>query len=270
MKTAFLLLTSLSLAWSTPLTAQALNRYDALSRTLTPLATVFAPHGEKQALSFTLVLEKMTGLPPEFAGTKVDLALQPPFRFRVNGQWGETPVAFCRVEHEIWVTPGSRFAAFGPPREEAGEPAATPAKEGEEQPDQRRRRRREDRIPPVSLPFPPEQLALLPVLFIVEDEPSQGGLRVLNVRFMETLAKQLKVENWQGRLFLDESDPNAPRLMRVELARPGWELHARVDDLTIGKSLPPHTWQPKDKDVLRLDGRAARQWIERLGDLIPK
>ncbi len=233
---------------ATPLLrAEPLNRYDALGRTLMPLVSVFTPGAPNQALSFRLVVESMTGLPPALAGTPLELSMQPPDRLLLRGPWAGTPMAVCRVGSSIWVTPGSQFSALA---------SLLPPQVDEE--------KKTQPLPPIALPFPPQQLAFLPILFVVDEAPRAEGRRVLKVRLMDQLAKKLRVDHWDALLFLDESDPQAPRLAKIELSRPGWQLTARVEAIDLAGSLPASTWEPDSEDVVRLDARSAQQWLRKL------
>lgn len=235
------------------LRAEPLNRYDALGRTLMPLVSIFAPAQENRALSFRLVVESMTGLPAGLEGTPLEFSLQPPDRFLLRAPWGGTPMALCRNGNTFWVTPGSRFSdltSLPPPKTSGGK---------EERP-----------LAPIVLPFPPEQLAFLPVLFVVDEAPPVAGQRVLKVRLMDQLAQRLRVDHWDALLFLDESNPQAPRLTRVELSRPGWKLAARVEAIDVVPSLPASTWEPGSEDVVRLDARSARRWLRKVGEALEK
>lgn len=252
--------------------AAPMNPYDALGRVLVPIASLFsnAPHDGQHALSATLVLEAMTGLPPEWAGSRVDLALEPPERVlvRVPGLAEGGTTTFCRVGQEIWIAPGSRFAALAAsPAADGGEPMLKSPKHKKKG----KKAKREEGLAPLALPFPPQQLALLPVLFTVKEGGEAAGMRILDVRLMPELARGLGVEEWSARLFLDsgkQGAPGEPRLARVELSHPGWHIAVRVERLEFFKELPASTWTPPSDDVVRLTGKQARQWVETLADRI--
>jgi len=194
----------------------------------------------------------MTGLPPALEGTPLELSLQPPDRFLVRAPWNGTPMALCRAGNAFWFAPGSRFSEL----------TSLPAPEPKEKDDRP--------LAPILLPFPPEQLSFLPILFVVDEAPPVDGQRVLKVRLMDQLAQRLHVDHWDALLFLDESDPQAPRLTRVELSRPGWKLAARVEAIDLARSLPASTWEPGSEDVVRLDARSARRWMRKVGELLEK
>ncbi|MEI6351271.1 MAG: hypothetical protein WCP06_09205 [Verrucomicrobiota bacterium] len=235
-----------SLTWATlAVTIQAqpsANPYEVLSRTLMPIAGVFAPQSAQHALSATLVLERMTDLPPEFAGTRVELALQPPEHLLIRGQFQGEPAAVCRVDQEIWLTPGSKLQALINP-----------------EPVKKKKKKHGEGLAPLVLPFPPQQLVLLPMLFQVKDAGEESGLRVLDVQLMPELARNLGIEQWHARISVDaEAKP-----VRIEVARPDWSIVLKVEQLAYAPELPAATWTaPAGGDVLRLTGAQARQWLD--------
>ena len=218
------------------------NPYDTLGRVLTPIASVFTPEAPRRALSATLVLEQMTDLPPELTGSRVELLLQPPEHFLLRGSYNGVPVTLCRAGNAIWVTPNiPPFSLLANP---PGAPASMKAKGG---------------LEPMILPFPPQQLALLPLFFKIKEGTPEQGLRTLDVRLMPELARSLGVEEWSLRLSLNAAE----QLMRLRVAGPGWSLAARVERLEFAASLPPATWKAP-ADALRLDAGKVDQWQREL------
>ena len=221
----------------------AVDPYSLLSRTILPIASVFSPQSSQHGLSATLVLEQMTDLPPEQAGARVEIALQPPDRALIRGPLAGEPTTLCRVGQGIWFSPGSKIQAMLGPVEEAPKPKKKNKNKG---------------IAPLALPFAPQQLVLLPALFVVKDEGEEAGLRILDVRLMPELARGLGIEEWHARIGVDaEAKP-----VRIEVARPGWHVIARVEHLEFAPSLPPATWDAPAGDVARTSGRQAKQWLE--------
>ncbi len=233
-----------------PLRAQqAPNPYDTLSHVITPIASIFSPEAQKHALSATFVLEEMTGLPPELAGSRFELLLEPPERFLIRGNYQGKPVTICRAGNSVWITPAEEpFTALANP---PGQPV-------------RHKKNQPATLAPMVLPFPPQQLALLPILFQVKEAlPEQEGQRVLKVSFMADLAKNLGLEDWSAKLSLSPTE----KLERLRLLGPGWTLALRVERLEIAKSLPPETWQPRG-DAIRLDAAKVEQWTRELSNQV--
>lgn len=231
-------------AFSPLLRAQepAANPYDLLSRVLVPIASVFSPEAKQHGLSATLVLEEMTDLPSDLVGARVELALQPPDRVLIRGPYNGQMVTVCRVGQQVWITPNS------PPFDVLGNPPGQPSKE------------KRKKLGPMTLPFPPQQLALLPILLQVRDAGTDHGLRVLEAGLMPQLAQNLGVEEWSVRLSLNATGQPA----RIRVQGPGWSIAVRVERLEYSTELPPATWEPIGNAV-RLNAQQIRQWIDAIG-----
>lgn len=250
-KLPILCLTAL-LACITPLHAQqapaSANPYDTLSRVLTPIASVFSPEARQHALSATFVLEEMTGLPPEMAGTRFDLLLEPPEHFLLRGTYNGTPVSICRAGDSVWISPNV------PPFSELANPPGEPI---------HHKKKKNAGLPPLVLPFPPQELALLPILFQVKEALPEDGLRMLKVQFMPEMAKSLGVEEWSARLALNAAE----KPERLRIVGPGWSMSLRVEHLEISPSLPAETWQPQG-DAVQLDAPKVEQWMRELSNKV--
>ena len=223
--------------------AQAVeNPYDLLGRVLVPLASIFSPENPNQALTAVLTLEQADGVPAEFLGKMLEINLQPPEQASVKADFKGTPVTLCRSGREVWVTPGTLADPWISMLENQPLP---------------KKKHRGTGLPVMALPFPPKQLVFLPVLFQVEDGGTENGLRVLRVRLMRELARQVGAEAWSARLWVTE----AGALARLEISRPGWKAAARVDSLQLSKSLPPETWVPQGGDVTYVPGSKIASWL---------
>ena len=245
-----------------------MNPYDLLGRVLTPIAGVFCPAGSKgrnapsksaQALTVTLVLQEMTGLPPQWVGARVQLAVQPPDRALIRVPFAGKTVTICRNGQEVWIEPRSALATLPQvPADALDAPAPESAPQG-----------KKDAVvglAPFSLPFPAQQLAFLPVLFTVKDAGEANGLRLLDARLMSELARQLGVEEWTARLLVkltgESAGPRCPELSGLILARPGWRLFATVEKLLFLPEQAESVWEPSGNDVVRMEGLRAKQWFE--------
>ena len=263
-----LITTQARLAAQSPSPASTKNPYDLLGRVLIPIASVFCPQLPKNAMKYpraltvTLVLDSMTGVPAALAGTRLEIVLQPPshvlLRIPIAGQ----NVTICRDDQEVWIEP--RIAAAVLPGQPLNlpalsvKPASVSSTTG---------KRHAGAIGPIFLPFPPQQLAFLPVLFKVKEAQSVEGARVLDARLMPELARHLGVEEWAARLFVRPAADakSRPQLSAVEIARPGWHLTLRVEHLEYPGELPAATWQPVTSDALRLTAPQTKRWLEEIG-----
>ena len=109
------------------------------------------------------------------------------------------------------------------------------------------------------LPFPPQQLALLPILFQVQDGKEELGLRTLEVKLMPELARGLGVEEWSVGLSL--SATGQPKRLRI--LGPGWNIALRVERLEYATELPSITWQAPE-NAIRLDSQKIQLWINEI------
>ena len=132
------------------------NRYDLLGRTLMPFLNVFAKSttNPNRAMSFTLKLEQMTDLPPELAGSRVEVAVEYPDKLRLHGPVLGEDVTICRKGQELWAFPGSKVEALLSAAAAAKKlPKADP----------------KFQLQPFALPIPEKELVFLPALFQVKD-----------------------------------------------------------------------------------------------------
>ena len=235
-----------------PAAHAAENRYDLLGKTLAPFINVLAknPKNPNRAMALAAKLERLTGLPPEMAGTRVELSLQYPDRLRVHGPILGEDLTVCRDRQQVWVTPGGKVKALL-------DLATTQKKLAKPDPTAQ--------LEPFQLPVPEKQLVFLPVLFRVTDagtESVDGEVcRVLDVDLMPELEKSLRDKGWAARLWVRANY----RPARLVLTRPGWELAVHFDKVEFAPKLPDATWQPPAADVLTLDAPHFRQLMETVG-----
>lgn len=217
---------------------------------LTPIASVFSPEAKQHALSATLVLEQMTDLPAEWVGARLEVLLEPPERLLLRTVYNGVPVTLCRVGDGVWLTPNTPpFSVLAnPPGESRG--AKGKPRGG---------------LEPMILPFPPQQLALLPIFFQVKEGAPEQGLRTLEARLMPEIARNAGVEDWSARLSLH----SAGQLARVRLVGPGWSLAAKVERLEFGTAFPAATWRPHG-DAIKLDAQKVELWQRELSRQVEK
>jgi hypothetical protein len=231
------------------------NRYDVLSKTLTPFFALFAKDrkGEERAFELKIRIEQATDLPAGLRGANAEIALQVPDKLRLHGPLlGET-FTMVRDDERVWITPGTKARALLDAAV-AGKtlPKADPKfKLGE-----------------FRLPFPEKQLKLLTALFSAKDlgVDTVDGIecRVLDVKLMPELASSLDAEGWVGRIWIrPDYTP-----MRLTLARRGWHIVMRFDDVRFAKELPDSTWEPgpgEAGDVLDLTPKEYSRFLRAIG-----
>ena len=226
------------------------NRYDALAHAILPVLQIFAPESPHHALVAGGSLAGMTSQPAELQNAAVSLAVQAPdkllLRLTVNGE----TCTLARDGQQIWAAPGAKVQALIDqiPKLPKPDPDFT--------------------LPPMWLPVPEKELALLPILFQVVDA---GGVsiagqnyRVLDAAVMPELARSLKIEGWSARLWLRADDSIA----QIKVSRPGWQLTVALSQMQMPDSLPDTTWQPaaaEAGDVLKMDAVHFKQLLDAAG-----
>jgi len=235
-------------------TAEEENRYDILSKMLLPFLNVVVKTttNPNRAMQLTASLEQMTNVPPAFIGSKAELALQYPDKVRLHGPiFGEDAIV-CRHGQEVWAYPASKLR---PLLEAAAKAKKLPKLDPKAQ------------FEPFGLPIPEKQLVFLPALFQIKDvgTESLGGepCRVLDLFLMPELVKSLKTSNWAARVWARPDN----RPARLSVAKPGWNVVVRFQQVDFSPTLPDSTWQPTPEqagDLLTLDAPHYQQLLEAL------
>ena len=231
------------------------NRYDVLSKTLTPFLAVFAKdrEGEERAFELKIRIEQSSNLPEELRGVRAEVALQAPEKLRLHGPLlGET-FTVVRDGVKVWIAPGAAARAL---LDAAVAGKALPKAD------------KNFKLGEFRLPFPEKYLKLLTALFSVKDLgfDTVDGIecRVLDVTLMPELASSLEAEGWVGRLWIR---PDYTPL-RLTLARKGWNIVMRFDEVQFAKELPESTWKPGPEetgDVLELTPKEYSRFLRAIG-----
>ena len=230
------------------------NRYDLLGRMLMPFVNVFAKSTAipNRAVSFTLKLEQMTDLPPTLAGSKAEIAVEYPDKLRLHGPILGEDVTVCRRGQELWAFPGSKVQALLDAAKAAKKlPKLDP----------------KFRLEPFHLPLPDQDFVLLPALFQVKDIGSESldgePCRVMDLFLMPELARSLKSQGWAARVWVRGDGKPA----RISVAKSGWMVAVRFDQLEFAPKLPESTWEPTSEqagDILKLDPARYQQLLDSL------
>lgn len=220
----FAFLLSLVLA---PARAAEENRYDLLAKVINPLMAPFARQtpNPNRSLEADLSLIAMTGVPPEFLGTKIHLAVQHPDKIYLQAPILGQQLALCRNEKDIWIYPGAKADALL-----SQFAADTPKKKV--------------RLGNLELPFTQAQLVFLPALFQVKEYQGEvvNGVtcRILELNLIPEIAQSLGVEQWLARFWVGPDY----KIAKLEVLKPGWHIVVGVDKLAFSPSLPGATFQP--------------------------
>jgi hypothetical protein len=231
------------------------NRYDVLSKTLMPFLSIFAKDRKTDTRAFTLKvrIEQSSDLPAELNGAGAEVALQMPDKIRLHGPLFGDTFTLVREDEKIWIYPGAKAQAL---LESATAGKQLPPAE------------KKFKLSEFQLPIPEKQLVFLTALFGVKDVGDQEidgvNCRVLDVTLMPELAKSLKVDGWVSRLWVRPDYKPA----RLTLARKGWNIVLRFDDVQFVKELPEETWEPSASeagDVLRLEPKEYSRFLRGIG-----
>jgi len=211
------------------------DRYALFGKVLTPLFGVFAADAESgdRGLKLTVRIEQMTDLPAELAGARAEIAVQAPDKLRLHGPLLGENLTIVRDRQRIWVSPGAKAKAL---LDSARLPKAD----------------KKFQLGDFKLPIPENQLVFLPVLFSIKDlgsEPFGGDVcRVLDLQLMAEIARSLEVEGWVARIWIRPDATPA----RLTLARKGWNVVLRFEQVDFAATLPQSTWQPTSDEAADL------------------
>ena len=235
-------------AQTPPAEAPSGNRYDILSKMITPLAGVLL--GGKQSSDRSLTLRANVGqvagrLPGAIRGASFTVRVQYPGRIRVDAPVLGSTFTVCRDGNAVWAVPGEKIRyLLGQFRHK---PLSHP-KNGA----------------PLALPITAEQAVLLPALFQLEDsegvaEISGTSCRVISGGLMPELAKASGAEDFSAKLWI--SPDYTPR--RVDIRRSDFAMSFLVEELSYAPSLPASTWTPPagTKDVYRCGAAELEQLL---------
>ena len=216
------------------------NRYDVLSKMITPLAGVLL--GGKQTSNRALTLHATVGqvagrLPQIIQGATITAQIEYPGRIRLEAPlMGET-VTVCRNGNQVWAIPGSKIQFLldqfsHKPR---------PNQKGN---------------PPLQLPFTSQQAVLLPALFQLERgnevaEINGVPCRVIAGGLMPDIAKATKAEDFSSKLWI--CSDYTPR--RIDIHRSDFAMSFLIENFTYTPAFPASMWQPPAgvTDVFRCD-----------------
>jgi hypothetical protein len=237
-----------STAASAPAPAPSGNRYDVLSKTITPMASVLL--GGSQSAERAMTLRANVGqvagrLPQAIQGASLKVQIQYPGRIRVEAPvLGET-LTVCRNGNEVWAMPGSKIQFL------LGQFKEKP-------------RAQQKNGAPLTLPFTAQQAVLLPALFQLErtaEIADVGGssCRVIEGGLMPEIAKAAKAEDFSAKLWIcSEYTPK-----RIDIHRSDFAMSFLIEELTYSAGFPPATWQPPAgaTDVYRCDASQLEQLL---------
>lgn len=231
------------------------NRYDIVSKTIMPFLSVLSKDGKSENRAFALKvrIESASDLPAALKDARAEITVQAPDKLRLHGPLlGET-FTLVRDGEKIWVAPGAKARAL-----------LDAAVAGKELPPPEKKYKLRD----FRLPFPEKQLIFMAALLTIKDlgtETLDGvECRAMDLSLMPELAKSLDAENWVARLWVRPDHKPA----RITLARKGWHIVLRFDEVEFASDLPESTWEPgpaEAGDVLELEPKEYSRFLRAIG-----
>lgn len=204
-----------------------------LGNTLARVASLLepAPGAATETLSAQLKLVRAQGVPKELAQAQATVALQAPDRLRVEARMGERTYSLGRHGQQLWIyASAKKFGIVGQP----GLPRFSTAPEKIDR----------TKLGRLKLPVPPEQLALLPLLFTYETLPAEdiGGetCDVFKARPMPQALQSLGLPNGALTLAVRRKDSLPVRI--------GWsdgkevEVLVELENLRLEPAWPEARW----------------------------
>ena len=153
--------------------ASVSNGVELFTAALQQLSNLIEPASSNAPRTFSAqwAVTQAEGVPKEFAKAHGEIALQSPDRARGSVTLGKQEFVLGRDQQELWVhTPGKKFGVIG----KSGVPRFLTAPEKIDK----------TLLPPIKLPLPKEQLALLPLVcdagVLADREIDKGRLEMID------------------------------------------------------------------------------------------
>lgn len=227
------------------------NRYDVLVRVLDPLLAPFVRQtpNPNRSMDADLSLVAMTGVPQQFIGTTIHLAVQNPDKILLHGPLLGEELTFCRNQKDVWVSPREKAESL---LNQLGG-VSSESKE-------------KFRLGNLELPFTQAQLIFLPALFQVKEyaaEQVKGvSCRILELNLLPEIARSMGAENWLARLWVGPDY----KIAKLEVLQAQWHIVVDVEKIAFTPTLPKSTWQPAPGEaVMHLKDARLKALVEALG-----
>ena len=228
--------------------APAGNRYDILSKMITPLAGVLlgGSQASNRALTLRASVDQVGGrLPQAIKGASFKALIQYPGRIRVEAPvLGET-LTVCRNGNQVWAIPGSKIQFL------LGEFKQKP-------------RLQPKNGAPIQLPFTAQQAVLLPALFQLErtEEVSEIGgspCRVISGGLIPEVGKAAKAQDFSAKLWI--CSDYTPK--RIDIRRSDFAMSFLIEELSYAPDFPASTWLPPQgaNDIYKCDAAQLEQLL---------
>ncbi len=219
------------------------NRYDVLSKMITPMAGVLLAGNQTtdRALTLRATVGQVAGrLPAMLQGASFTAKIQYPGCFRLDAPVLGQNLTVCRYGNKVWAFPGSKVQFLLDQFQHKPRPQETGSL-------------------PLQLPFTAQQAVLLPALFQLENTALSNSIasingtscRVIEGGLMPEIGKAAKAEDFSAKLWI--CSDYTPK--RIDVRRNDFAISFQIDELTYLPSFPASTWQPPQgtTDIYRCD-----------------
>ena len=216
------------------------NRYDVLSKMITPMAGVLlgGTQTTNRALTLSATVDQVAGrLPQSLKGASFTAKIQYPGRIRLDAPVLGEVITVCRDGNQVWATPGSKIQFLLGQFQHKPRPQPRSGA-------------------PLQLPFTAQQAVLLPALFQLD---SGGGVaeisgvpcRVISGGLMPEIGKAANAEDFSAKLWI--SPDYTPK--RIDVRRSDFAMSFLIGELTYKNGFPASIWQPPQgtTDIYRCD-----------------
>jgi len=224
------------------------NRYDILSKMITPMASVMLGGKESgnRALTLRATVDQVAGrLPQMIKGATFSAKIQYPGRIRVEAPvMGET-LTVCRDGNQVWAVPGAKIQFL--------------LSQFKQKPHLQQKN-----SAPLQLPFTAQQAVLLPALFQLDQSQEVADVggsscRVISGGLIPEVAKGANAEDFSAKLWIcSEYTPK-----RIDIRRSDFAMSFLIEELSYSTGFPASTWQPPAgaKDLYRCDAAQLEQLL---------
>lgn len=224
------------------------NRYDILSKMITPMAGILlgGSQSSDRALMLRATVDQVAGrLPQVIKGAPFTAKIEYPGRIRIEAPvMGET-LTVCRNGNQVWAVPGAKIEFL--------------LSQFKQKPQLQQKSNA-----PLQLPFTAQQAVLLPALFQLDQSREVADIggsscRVISGALIPEVAKGAKAEDFSAKLWI--CSDYTPK--RIDIRRSDFAMSFLIGELSYSSGFPASTWQPPEgaKDIYRGDAAQLEQLL---------
>lgn len=207
------------------------NPYDVIGKVFQPFWSVLLSDSKNpnKAAQLTLVMTEVSGrLPSQMTGATLTAYVEFPDKVKLTAPVLGEDVTVCRVGNEVWAVPGAKVEYLLNQFKVKPQPI-------------------KKKNTPLYLPITAQQAVFLPAIFSIKradvaevDTLNGEELRVITAGLMPELAKSVKAENFEARMWV--APGYLPR--RFDIVQSDFTATVDVVGLKFSPTLPASTWAP--------------------------